>query len=166
MSKLSHLPTLKYHFCAFCCICKQGRKQKPRLHRRIVRRNQKPPRPSWSALPMSKLMFTCMRCIRIIQGGGVVCWRLFSLSHLPPPPPPSFSFLSLLSPSHPSSLRCVFKNRFGGARNRKAATRMVWEASRVNLRVVGACEASLAIALRTLETGLLVRPKPGEICPK
>jgi hypothetical protein len=33
--------------------------------------------------------------------------------------------------------------RFGEARARKAATRMVLAASRVNLRGVGACEASL-----------------------
>jgi hypothetical protein len=58
---------------------------------------------------------------------------------------PSFFFfaISLLYPPLSSSLCFVFKNRFGEAHARKAATRMVWRASRVTLRAVGACEASL-----------------------
>jgi hypothetical protein len=35
------------------------------------------------------------------------------------------------------------QTRYGKACARKAATRMVWRASRVNLLAVGACEASL-----------------------
>ena len=54
---------------------------------------------------------------------------------------PSFFFFSLSS--HPLSV-FVSKNQFGKARARTAAMRMVRGASRINLRAVDACEASLS----------------------
>ena len=70
---------------------------------------------------------------------GDVCWRLFSL--FPLSPLPSFSFLSLAPLS--SSLRFVFKNRFGERAARTAATQTAWGASKINLWAVDACEVSL-----------------------
>ena len=55
---------------------------------------------------------------------------------------PFLLFLFSLS-SPPLSVLFKTKNRFGEARARKAATRVAWTASRINLRAVGACEASL-----------------------
>ena len=55
---------------------------------------------------------------------------------------PFLLFLFSLS-SPPLSVLFKKKKRFGEARARKAATRVVWTASRINLRAVGACEASL-----------------------
>ena len=75
-------------------------------------------------------------------------------------PLPSVSFLFLLS-SLLLSPFCFQKPMWGSAYQRQESshTDYTW-ASRVNLRAVGACETSvLFIALRSLKTGLLVRPK-------
>ena len=55
---------------------------------------------------------------------------------------PSFFFFSLSPPSHPLSV-FVSKKQFGKARARTVAMRMVQGASRIHLRAVDACEASL-----------------------
>ena len=113
---------------AFECILlhlRAGKKAKMHhLRMRIVRRKK-----------MSKAH---MHVLHSGHSGGLFAGAsspfLLSLS-------PSFFFFSLSPPSF--SLRFVFKNRFGKAFARKAATRMVWRASWVNLRAVDACEASL-----------------------
>ena len=123
MSKFGHLLAIKQLLPAFCCTCEQGGKQNA------------PPASENRAKKLKTIQALVRRLAneqnsyaRAALGSfrGAVCWRLFSLSPL----------------SRSSFLRFVFKNRLGEARARKAATRMVWDASRVNLRAVGACEGS------------------------
>ena len=120
---------------AFMCILLHLRARRKarmsRLRRIIVRRKINDPGPR------AALRIAHMHTLHSGHSGGAVCWRLFSLSPLSPLP--SFSFLSLLSPP----LSVLFSKTDFGKRAPGKQPQMVWRAPRVNLRAMGACEASL-----------------------
>jgi hypothetical protein len=106
MGKFCHLPALKQLLHAFCCTCKQARKQKCPAYVGESCEGKKTIQAIVQRLANEQSSYA-----RAALGPyrGAVCWRLFSLSPLSPLP--SFSFFSLLS----SSLRFVLKKPIWGS---------------------------------------------------